>query len=284
MEMLRKIRRQPGRARVDTVYCTKESSLLSCDWSKSKLFDIIGFNVMGLLPTGSCDCAVFKAAAMRSNLRVPAPSSTLLRFLRSQSESVAFFTANPRSLVSDNTAAQSPTSTVRCSSTVASKSTTLEAGFLPVDFMRPWRMTSAQCPGTVRNLRRIRNGGLRPAGRPLIAQRNAWTQGEWCWWRPWGHKQKTPKPLKADDTPLTSLEGAEATMFTLGRNMSAKAANEAKLRCTEFDENGNVVLVNGEFKKSELIAKVRRPPIDSRLYSADIVTTVWSSTPRPPQD
>jgi len=37
-----------------------------------------------------------------------------------------------------------------------------------------------------------------------------------------------------------------------------KAANEQKLRCTEFDENGNVVLVNGEFKKSELIAKVCR--------------------------
>jgi magnesium transporter len=45
-------------------------------------------------------------------------------------------------------------------------------------------------------------------------------------------------------------------MFTLGRTITAKAANEQKLRCTEFDENGNVVLVNGEFKKSELIAKV----------------------------
>ena len=47
-------------------------------------------------------------------------------------------------------------------------------------------------------------------------------------------------------------------MFYLGRNISPKSANEAKLRCTEFDENGNVVLVNGEFKKSELIAKVCR--------------------------
>ena len=35
------------------------------------------------------------------------------------------------------------------------------------------------------------------------------------------------------------------------------AANEPRLRCTEFDENGSVTLVNGEFKKSELIAKVR---------------------------
>lgn len=35
-----------------------------------------------------------------------------------------------------------------------------------------------------------------------------------------------------------------------------KPSNELKLRCTEFDENGNVTLVNGEFRKSELIAKV----------------------------
>jgi magnesium transporter len=49
-------------------------------------------------------------------------------------------------------------------------------------------------------------------------------------------------------------DGGESSMFSIGR--SAKAANEPKLRCTEFDEDGNVVLVNGEFKKSELIAKV----------------------------
>lgn len=41
-----------------------------------------------------------------------------------------------------------------------------------------------------------------------------------------------------------------------GRSKTGKAGNELKLRCTEIDENGNVTLVNGEFKKSELIAKV----------------------------
>nr|POE59093.1 mitochondrial inner membrane magnesium transporter mrs2 [Quercus suber] len=38
-----------------------------------------------------------------------------------------------------------------------------------------------------------------------------------------------------------------------------KPSNELRLRCTEFDENGNVTLVNGEFRKSELIAKVHLP-------------------------
>jgi magnesium transporter len=41
---------------------------------------------------------------------------------------------------------------------------------------------------------------------------------------------------------------------SLGRMM--RTANELKMRCTELDEHGNVTLVSGEFKKSELIAKV----------------------------
>ncbi|KAK7625243.1 inner membrane magnesium transporter MRS2, mitochondrial precursor [Phyllosticta citricarpa] len=40
--------------------------------------------------------------------------------------------------------------------------------------------------------------------------------------------------------------------------------NEPRLRCTEFDENGNVTLVNGEFRKSELIAKYGLLPRDLR--------------------
>jgi hypothetical protein len=43
-----------------------------------------------------------------------------------------------------------------------------------------------------------------------------------------------------------------------------KPSTELKLRCTEFDENGNVVLVNGEFKKQELIAKYSLMPRDLR--------------------
>ena len=74
-------------------------------------------------------------------------------------------------------------------------------------------------------------------------------------------KRRKPKAeLRPDDLPpLGGLldEGPDSSIFTLGRGLSAKGANEPKLRCTEFDENGNVTLVNGEFKKSELIAKVK---------------------------
>lgn len=50
-------------------------------------------------------------------------------------------------------------------------------------------------------------------------------------------------------------EGTDG-LFNIGRGLAAKASNELRIRCTEFDKNGNVTLVNGEFRKSELIAKV----------------------------
>jgi magnesium transporter len=74
--------------------------------------------------------------------------------------------------------------------------------------------------------------------------------------------KKGGEPLQPDDLPgpLGSLvEDGSDSIFSKGRSISAKAAAEPKLRCTEFDENGNVVLASGEFKKSELIAKVILP-------------------------
>jgi magnesium transporter len=59
-------------------------------------------------------------------------------------------------------------------------------------------------------------------------------------------------------------------MFSLGRHISAKAAAQPKLRCTELDENGNVVLASGEFKKSELIAKVGSHEIKHLCQCTDI--------------
>lgn len=69
---------------------------------------------------------------------------------------------------------------------------------------------------------------------------------------------KSGKPLHPDDLPNPQHrrdEGGES-MFSLGRHISAKAAAQPKLRCTELDENGNIVLTSGEFKKTELIQKV----------------------------
>lgn len=72
------------------------------------------------------------------------------------------------------------------------------------------------------------------------------------------HRQPPQEKLRPDDLPMNPgvEEGYEGNMFNIGRGLAAKATNEPRLRCTELDENGNVTLVNGEFRKSELIAKV----------------------------
>jgi magnesium transporter len=75
------------------------------------------------------------------------------------------------------------------------------------------------------------------------------------------------KPLKPDDLPCSDDVGELNSMFSAPRMQTAKAALEPRLRCTEVDENGKVILVDGEFKKSELIAKVRTQEIAVRLIS-----------------
>lgn len=68
--------------------------------------------------------------------------------------------------------------------------------------------------------------------------------------------KKDDKPLKADDLQNRTAEG-ESSMYFPRRTPAAKAALEPRLRCTEVDENGRVILMDGEFRKTELIAKVR---------------------------
>lgn len=71
--------------------------------------------------------------------------------------------------------------------------------------------------------------------------------------RPWHRiRQKPAGPLQPNDIPpASSFLDDNASLSRV-----VKPINELQLRCTEFDENGNVTLVNGAFKKSELIAKV----------------------------
>ncbi|KAL8732360.1 MAG: hypothetical protein Q9166_002758 [cf. Caloplaca sp. 2 TL-2023] len=64
-------------------------------------------------------------------------------------------------------------------------------------------------------------------------------------------------------------KGANGTSF--GRSKAGKAANELRLRCTEVNENGDVTLVNGEFKKSELIAKYGLLPRDLRKIDSSLL-------------
>ncbi|KAF5009526.1 hypothetical protein F66182_15551, partial [Fusarium sp. NRRL 66182] len=78
------------------------------------------------------------------------------------------------------------------------------------------------------------------------------------WWHNWLFKKDSYRKWKnSTSPPITSFtdDGAEGNLFNLGKTLASKTLDEPRLRCTEFDENGNVTLVNGEFRKSELIAK-----------------------------
>jgi len=83
--------------------------------------------------------------------------------------------------------------------------------------------------------------------------------------RLWGTSaKKGAKLLKPDDLPAHDDYEHGSSMFTSRRALAAKAALEPRLRCTEVDESGKVILVDGEFKKTELIAKFGLNPRDLR--------------------
>ena len=89
--------------------------------------------------------------------------------------------------------------------------------------------------------------------KPHLSRRSFTISSDTGIWSFFGAKKKSATRKDALDThpPLSSFLDESA-----GLGRIAKPVNELKLRCTEFDENGKVTLVNGEFKKSELIAKV----------------------------
>lgn len=69
-----------------------------------------------------------------------------------------------------------------------------------------------------------------------------------------------------------SYEDTSAQLFNLSRALSRNPSGaDLKLRCTEFDSNGNVTLVAGEFKKSELIAKYGLLPRDLRKIDSSVL-------------
>ena len=173
---------------------------------------------------------------------VSAPSSSLLRFLRSQSQDICFFTPNskstfchhsshrptqphPRSHDADRyrSTARSFTTSQRCQATV-------EASLFNLEF-------------------------LRQSSKQSYAQVS--TEYHTLLKRLWhlGRRVKTTT-LKPDDLPRLPGFLNEANSSILGRSKVGKPSNAHILRCTEINENGDVTLVNGQFKKSELTARV----------------------------
>jgi len=168
--------------------------------------------------------------------RLSAPSASLLRFLRSQSG----FSATP--------------STCAYPKRLASR----DKGFSTASpKLSGWTRLTAPGSATLDTTRATVSPPLVPT--QLKFSRHASTKS-----RPFLRRLFDLKRNKASDHknqgpagPGLMDEGTEG-MFNIGRSLSAKASNELRIRCTEFDINGDVTLVNGEFRKQELIAKVSK--------------------------
>ncbi|OAA60151.1 inner membrane magnesium transporter MRS2 [Cordyceps fumosorosea ARSEF 2679] len=193
-------------------------------------------------------------------MRSPVPSRSLLRFLRTQSET-AFFTPSRHPLQGSAKAsgARICGRRVRLYNTDTCPCTTmttpaLEASLWPFGRARPQQRrelsSTTKASGWYKS-RSATDSSSDPA--------SSWQE------RLWGMAARRGfKPLKPDDLPGGHDDLEHGSMFNSRRVMTAKAAAEPRLRCTEVDEHGQVILVDGEFKKSELIAKYGLLPRDLR--------------------
>jgi magnesium transporter len=114
---------------------------------------------------------------------------------------------------------------------------------------------------------------LRTSTRPLecpLGRRNfstSRTQNVWDMFK--SNRQRKLAQLEAPSPATEDSPGSAGYGSGLGRIM--RPTNELKMRCTELDEHGNVTLVSGEFKKSELIAKYGLLPRDLRKIDSSLL-------------
>jgi len=178
------------------------------------------------------------------------PSPAVLRFLKIQTESLRF-------LHTTKAAARSPSCLAHASHT----------GQLPVESQQndSYRAYSTY-HGSI-NLRTCnhetalgqttspqRRWTQKSSLKEFVRRASAWSaRGRERPWEAWrARRAADAKGLEPNDLPSPlALEDTGS----IGR--AIKPGSELMLRCTEFDGSGNVTLINGEFKKTELIQKVR---------------------------
>ncbi|KAJ5203719.1 uncharacterized protein N7498_004598 [Penicillium cinerascens] len=188
---------------------------------------------------------------MLSPMRPSVPSTSLLRFLRSQSGFVGPSTCvrpKPRALSHEGFA----TGSLRRSSNWARSGKleacpTLDTGLVSIHGARPKPAVPSLIPEQL-VLTRHASTNRRPLLRRLFDFK----------------RNKAAEYQKARNLGPTLIDDGGEGIFNIGRGLAAKASNELRIRCTEFDMNGNVTLVSGEFRKSELIAKYGLLPRDLR--------------------
>ncbi|CAO1598876.1 MAG: hypothetical protein LQ349_000381 [Xanthoria aureola] len=206
-------------------------------------------------------------------IHVHAPSSNLLRFLKSQIEDTWFFSPNPG--VSRRQSLPKVCKFVQCSNpgglpssarsfgTSQRRQATVESSFLNLEFLR-------HPPRHDNPIARVPTDTSPREWFPLLS-RHASTEAQPFLRKLWQKRRVVHPALKDGDLPPLPSFLDETNGTSLGRSKAGKAANELRLRCTEINENGDVTLVNGEFKKSELIAKYGLLPRDLRKIDSSLL-------------
>lgn len=121
-----------------------------------------------------------------------------------------------------------------------------------------WHRTTTKSSGT-------RHASTKSPARAGFFQRLLYSHGQDPAWN--------RRKLHKDDLPAgNTYDDPSAQLFNLARALSKNPSGaDLKLRCTEFDSNGSVTLVSGEFKKSELIAKYGLMPRDLRKIDSSVL-------------
>lgn len=175
------------------------------------------------------------------------PSNTLLRFLRARSQEIPSIYQRCSPQTPPRAAQQA-----RRASGLTRRQRTAPDGNPPLRRCPalPPRAASAPFSSSACRANGYYNGKSGQDERPLTWQERLWGLAA----------RRGSKPLQPNDLP-----GREDDIFAPRRTMSAKAALEPRVRCTEVDERGETTITDGEFKKTELIAKVNTSPRTSCL-------------------
>ncbi|KAK0717106.1 mitochondrial inner membrane magnesium transporter mrs2 [Lasiosphaeria miniovina] len=215
-------------------------------------------------------------------LKPAAPSQSLLRFLRAQSEGFAFSglshgatcvvrrcpnAASSRRNVSTG-ASSTPRVLVRYLGTSSSPRrpvlAVMRSGLLDLDAIVPRSLCRKQRTMAT-SLNNTPEQPPTPDAPPDCMPDKMPYKPNRPTWRDWIFRREdaahAASQLKEEDLRIL---GDQAGSIFPRRPMTAKAALDPRLRCTEVDGSGNVIMVDGELKKSELIAKYGLLPRDLR--------------------
>jgi magnesium transporter len=210
---------------------------------------------------------MLQTMAMQTAMRHPVPSRNLILFLRSQPEIAALALGNGR---------QGATSSCICGKRRPYTTNKQNCAAVPPAgrFIAAAPLRANSFTSRKTTIDALRAFGTSTSSRKWIRPDGADPGHATSWQeRLWGVTARGGgTPLRPDDLPARGhgrRHGPEEyeenePLFNSRRVTTSKTTAEPRLRCTEVDEHGEVILVDGEFKKSELIAKYGLLPRDLR--------------------